>query len=165
MEKSRFDGPVPSHADVKVFPPLLPLTGFVAGLQLERLWPTAPWISAGVRLGMRGLGALVFCAGAVGFAWMVITMKKARTPIHTAATPTRLVESGPFHYTRNPMYLFGAIGYAGLALLLGQLWSLALMPLVHAATHYGVVLPEEQFLERRFGDAYSRYRGRVPRWL
>ena len=68
------------------------------------------------------------------------------------------------------MYLFGSIAYAGLALLLIEPWSLALLPAVfaathYAATHYGVVLREEAFLERRFGDAYKQYKTRVPRWL
>ena len=89
----------------------------------------------------------------------------AGTPIHNSATPTRLVENGPFSRTRNPMYLFGSIAYAGLALLLIEPWSLALLPAVFAATHYGVVLREEAFLERRFGDAYKQYKTRVPRWL
>ena len=55
--------------------------------------------------------------------------------------------------------------YAGLALLLMQLWSLILLPAVIAATHYGVVLREEAFLERRFGSAYEQYQSRVRRWL
>jgi protein-S-isoprenylcysteine O-methyltransferase Ste14 len=95
---------------------------------------------------------------------MIVTMKRARTPIHNARTPTTLVESGPFGLTRNPMYLFGSIWYAGLALLLVQLWSLALLPAVVAATHYGVVLREEEYLERRFGDTYRQYKARVPRY-
>ena len=57
----------------------------------------------------------------------------------------------PVPFTRNPMYLFGSTVHAGLALLLMQLWSFALLPAVFAATHYGVVLREESFLERKFG--------------
>lgn len=91
-------------------------------------------------------------------------MKRARTPIHTSATPTALVETGPFRHTRNPMYLFGAVAYAGLSLLLLVPWSLALLVVVVLVTHHGVVLREEAFLERRFGDAYRRYQARVPRW-
>jgi len=46
------------------------------------------------------------------------------------------------------MYLFGSIAYAGLACLLLQPWSLALLPLVLAVTHYGVVVREEALLEQ-----------------
>jgi protein-S-isoprenylcysteine O-methyltransferase Ste14 len=95
---------------------------------------------------------------------MIATMKRARTPIHNARTPTNLVERGPFRFTRNPMYVFGSTWYAGLALLLVQPWSLALLPAVVAITHYGVVLKEEEYLERRFGDAYRQYKARVRRY-
>ena len=94
---------------------------------------------------------------------MILTMKRARTPIHNARTPMMLVESGPFRFTRNPKCL-GSIGYAGLAVLLGQPWSLALLAAVVVTTHYGVVLKEEEYLERRFADAYRRYKNQVPRY-
>lgn len=151
------------HSDVIVFPPVIPVTGFLLGLLVERLWPARRWISAAP--GMRAAGGVLLAIGAAGFAWMVVTMKRAGTPIHNSKTPTSLVESGPFRLTRNPMYLFGTIGYAGLALLLMQFWSLALLPVVFLLTHFGVILREEAFLHRHFGAAYSEYCSRVRRWL
>jgi protein-S-isoprenylcysteine O-methyltransferase Ste14 len=165
MPEHQANAPVPDHSQVVVFPPVIPLTGFLLGVLLERLQPIGPSIPAPLRTGMRGLGAVLFCLGAAGFAWMVFTMKRARTPVHNSATPTTLVETGPFQWTRNPMYLFGSIAYAGLACLLVEPWSLALVPAVLATTHYGVVLREEALLDRRFGAAYGRYKGRVRRWL
>jgi protein-S-isoprenylcysteine O-methyltransferase Ste14 len=155
----------PEHSQVVVFPPVIPLTGFLLGIFLERLQPIDFWISTPLRIGLRGLGAALFCLGSAGFAWMVRTMKKAGTPIHNSSTPTTLVASGPFRLSRNPMYLFGSVAYAGLAMLLIEPWSLALLPVVVAVTHYGVVLREETFLERRFGETYKEYKAGVPRWL
>jgi protein-S-isoprenylcysteine O-methyltransferase Ste14 len=165
MVDEQMDAAAPQHSQVVVFPPVIPVTGFLLGLLLERMWPIAPWISGALRTGLRGLGGILFCLGAAGLAWMVATMKRAEAPIHNSATPTVMVESGPFRLTRNPMYLFGSIAYAGLALVLRELWSLALLPAVLTATHFGVVLKEEAFLERRFGAAYRQYRARVRRWL
>jgi protein-S-isoprenylcysteine O-methyltransferase Ste14 len=165
MPEHQADAPVPDQSQVVVFPPVIPLTGFLLGVLLERLQPIGSWIPAPLRTGMRGLGAVVFCLGAAGFAWMVYTMKTARTPVHNSATPTTLVENGPFRWTRNPMYLFGSIAYAGLACLLVEPWSLALVPAVLVMTHYGVVLREEALLERRFGAVYRQYKARVRRWL
>ena len=161
----RTTAPSPPHPQVVVFPPVVPVSGFLLGVVLERIWPTGHWVTNALRMDMRAIGGGVLCVGAAGFLWMVLTMKKVGTPIHTSATPTALVETGPFRFTRNPMYLFGATAYAGLALLLMQLWSLVLLPAVIAATHYGVVLREEAFLERRFGSAYEQYQSRVRRWL
>jgi protein-S-isoprenylcysteine O-methyltransferase Ste14 len=159
------DVPAPEHSEVIIFLPLIPLGGFVLGVVLEHVFPLASATSDGVRTGMRASGLPVFCLGAAGFDWMVVTMKRMRTPIHTSATPTALVETGPFRWTRNPMYLFGAVAYAGLALLLLEPWSLALLPLVMVVLHRGVVLREEAFLERRFGDSYRQYKASVRRWL
>lgn len=151
----------PNHSNVIVFPPLIPMTGFLAGVVAEQIVPAGAWIPDGLRV----LGAVLLVVGLAGFAWMVITMKRARTPIHNAKMPTTLVETGPFRWTRNPMYLFGSTGYAGLALVLANVWSLALLPVVVVVIHFGVVLREEQFLARRFGDVYEQFRRRVPRWV
>lgn len=157
--------PAADHSRPIVFPPVIPMSGFLLGLALERVLPVDAWISPAMRTGMRGAGAVLFVVGAAGFAWMVRTMRKARTPIHNAKTPTCLVETGPFARTRNPMYLFGSTAYAGLALLNLHPWSLALLPFVVTLVHYGVVLREEEYLDRRFGEAYAAYKKRVPRWL
>jgi protein-S-isoprenylcysteine O-methyltransferase Ste14 len=156
---------IPEHSDVIVFPPVIPLSGFLIGVVLQWLVPADAWIPGPARIAARVLGALLLGIGAAGFAWMVLTMKQARTPIHNAKTPTTLVERGPFRWTRNPMYLFGSTAYAGLAMVLIEPWSLAMLPIVLALIHYGVVLREEAFLDRRFGEAYLRYKARVPRWL
>lgn len=145
---------------VVVFPPIIPVSGFLLGVVLEQVAHVPPWGGW-----LRVFGILLFALGAAGFAWMVVTMKRAGTPIHSASTPTALVEHGPFRWTRNPMYLFGATAYAGAAVYLVHPWSLALLPLVLVATHVGVVLREEAQLEERFGEPYRRYRSRVRRWL
>lgn len=163
MEKAAVTSP-PDHSQVIVFPPVIPLTGFLLGVALEWFVPIGPAVTGSLRMIARGLGVVVFLLGIAGFAWMIVTMKRARTPIHNARTPTTLVESGPFRFSRNPMYVFGSIWYAGLALLLVEPWSLALLAAVVVVTHYGVVLREEEYLERRFGDPYRQYKHRVPRY-
>ncbi len=165
MHATTTERAMPDHSDVPVFPPLVPASGVLLGILLGQLVPLAPSLSPRTLLLARELGVAVFCIGIAGFPWMIITMKRARTPIHNARTPTRLVDSGPFRFTRNPMYLFGGTWYAGLAMMLHQPWSLALLPLVHLVIDRVVVRREEAYLERKFGDAYRAYTARVPRWL
>jgi protein-S-isoprenylcysteine O-methyltransferase Ste14 len=152
-------------SDVVVFPPVIPVTGFLIGILLEWTLPLRAWIPQPWHFPIRAVGLAVLAVGVAGFIWMVATMRAARTPIHNAKTPTALVENGPFRWSRNPMYLFGSFAYAGLAMALVLPWSLALLAAVVVAIHYGVVLREEAFLERRFGEAYLRYKARTPRWL
>lgn len=164
METMR-DAPVSEHSNVVVFPPVIPITAFVLGVASQWMCPVGAAVTATGRALLFDVGAVVFALGAAGFAWMVVTMRRAHTPIHNAATPTALVEGGPFRWTRNPMYLFGSVAYAGLSLLLFEPWSLLLLPVVVVVTHFGVVLREEAFLEQRFGDVYREYKRRVRRWL
>ena len=105
MKKAAITSP-PDHSEVIVFPPVIPVTGFLFGIALEWLMPLAPAVTGSLRIIARSLGGVVFLLGVAGFAWMILTMKRARTPIHNARTPMMLVESGPFRFTRNPMYIF-----------------------------------------------------------
>jgi protein-S-isoprenylcysteine O-methyltransferase Ste14 len=148
------------HSKPLICPPLIPVTSFLAGIALDRLLPLRAHVPD-----LRALGAVIFGVGIAGFFWMIATMKLARTPIHNAKTPTALVQTGPFRWTRNPMYLFGNVWYVGLALLLREPGPLLFVPVAALLTHYCVVLREEEYLARKFGADYERYRERVRRWL
>src|SRR5215469_3802894 len=117
MEKAAVSS-LPDHSQVIVFPPVIPVTGFLVGVVLEWLIPIGPAIGGPLLIVVRSVGGIILAFGIVGFAWMIVTMKRARTPIHNARTPTTLVTNGPFRFIRNPMYVFGSVSYAGLALLL-----------------------------------------------
>jgi protein-S-isoprenylcysteine O-methyltransferase Ste14 len=66
--------------------------------------------------------------------------------------------------TRNPMYVGGVLIIAGLAIGLGSDWTLIMLVPTAAVLHYGVVLREERYLERKFGAAYREYREAVSRY-
>lgn len=78
--------------------------------------------------------------------------------------PATLVTTGPFSFSRNPMYVGWSVLYLGLSLVVNTVWLVVAFPLVVAAAHR-VVLQEERALEREFGDAYRTYRRDVPRYL
>jgi protein-S-isoprenylcysteine O-methyltransferase Ste14 len=63
------------------------------------------------------------------------------------------------------MYLGGAPLMLGLAVMFALDWLPVLMVPAWIVLHFGVVRREEQYLERKFGDAFRRYRARVPRYL
>lgn len=78
--------------------------------------------------------------------------------------PDKLVTSGPYAVTRNPMYLGHLIFLAGVALATGS--PIAVAGFLYQWRRLGRrVRIDEERIEQLFGDEYREYRGRVPRWV
>ncbi|MCH7635332.1 MAG: isoprenylcysteine carboxylmethyltransferase family protein, partial [Proteobacteria bacterium] len=67
--------------------------------------------------------------------------------------------------SRNPMYLALSLLYAGIGIAADGPWTLALLVPLLLVMHYGVIIREERYLERKFGDDYRRYKSTTRRWL
>jgi len=67
---------------------------------------------------------------------------------------SRVVQDGPFRYSRNPGYLALVMIYAGIATLRNALWPIPLLPLVLVVTQRELIEREERYLERSFGEEY-----------
>lgn len=78
--------------------------------------------------------------------------------------PQRLVTSGPYAVTRNPMYVGWALLQLGIGVAAGSEWILVTLPLVGAAVHRDV-LREERRLTEKFGDEYLQYSAKVGRYF
>jgi protein-S-isoprenylcysteine O-methyltransferase Ste14 len=78
---------------------------------------------------------------------------------------TALVTSGPYRFTRNPMYLGMAFLYVAFAFGFGVMWAMALLPVVILVVDRFVIAREEPYLERKFGQRYRDYKARVRRWI
>ena len=116
----------------------------VAYLLLSR--PTVKLLIAGGAVAALGLALRTFAAG------------------HLAKNQ-RLATSGPYAYTRNPLYLGSALMGAGFAVAGGN-WILALACLVlFAAIYWPVIRREEEYLRREFGEVYDLYAQQVPLFL
>jgi protein-S-isoprenylcysteine O-methyltransferase Ste14 len=123
-------------------------------LQVARPWslPWPAWVG-------HGCGWPLILAGLGLGAWAV----RAAAGVDLER-PDQLVDSGPYAFSRNPMYVAWTVGYVGAALVAGTVWPLLLLPVVLAATQV-VVMREERSLERRLGAAYRTYRASVRRYL
>jgi protein-S-isoprenylcysteine O-methyltransferase Ste14 len=78
---------------------------------------------------------------------------------------SKVVKTGVFARSRNPLYLGGALVFFGAALALNMLWTLILLLLSIVLCHYVLIIPEEQYLAAKFGDEYKEYTASVHRWL
>jgi protein-S-isoprenylcysteine O-methyltransferase Ste14 len=149
-------------AQVIIRPPLAWGLAVIAGLALNWLVPL-PFLPAGLLAGW--LGALVFVLALALFAWAIVTVTRAGSNVPTYLPTTTIVESGPYRFTRNPIYLGMVLGLIGLAIAFDDLWLLMMLVPFVLVIRYGVVAREEAYLERKFADVYRGYRSRVRRWL
>src|SRR6266446_5825931 len=89
----------------------------------------------------------------------------AGTNIPPNLPTTALVVDGIYGRTRNPLYLGTTLLYLGLSVAAGSLWAIVLVVPLLWVINVGVIVREERYLERKFGDAYRAYKGRVRRWV
>jgi len=149
-------------ANVIIRPPIAWVVAVLAGLALNRLMPL-PFVPAAVPAGW--LGAMVFVLALALLAWAIVTITRAGSNVPTNLPTTTIVESGPYRFTRNPIYLGMFLGLIGLAIAFDNLWLLMMLVPFALVIRYGVVAREEDYLERKFGDVYRDYRSRVRRWV
>jgi protein-S-isoprenylcysteine O-methyltransferase Ste14 len=83
-------------------------------------------------------------------------------PLRPAST---LVSTGPYKFTRNPMYVSLALLTLAFAFFLNTWWIAVLLVPVLLIVQRFVIVPEEKYLRRRFGPDYEAYTHRVRRWL
>ena len=76
-----------------------------------------------------------------------------------------LTTSGPYAYTRNPLYLGNFLIGLGLSIGTGRWFIVAIFLVFFLLVYREAVLQEEEYLRSRFGDAYQEYACRVPRFL
>jgi protein-S-isoprenylcysteine O-methyltransferase Ste14 len=76
-----------------------------------------------------------------------------------------IVRTGPYRFSRNPIYLAFSVFQLGIAIWVNSVWLLATLVGAVALIHYVVIRREEQYPERRFGAQYLDYKASVRRWL
>ena len=145
-----------------LIPPPLIAAGFAAAM-----WGVAEWTGAG------GFAGQALIAGAVAFTGFaidvsaLIAFRRDRTtvnPMKPEAT-SALVTSGPYRFSRNPMYLGLTLILTAWALWLGNPWNAILIALFVAIVTRWQIMPEERAIAAKFGADFDDYRSRVRRWI
>ncbi|MBP1772537.1 MAG: hypothetical protein H6P99_1700 [Holophagaceae bacterium] len=107
---------------------------------------------------------MLAAAGALG-AWGLLTFRRMGTTPEPNGVASSLLTSGPFRFTRNPLYLALSATLAAFGLLLDSAWVLLLAALLALLLDRFVIQREEARLRTQFGDTYHAYARRVRRWL
>lgn len=155
---------IPSPPNRFPWPPVIYVVAIAVSIVLGIVYPL-PWI-------VGPLADILFAAGwllvAAAIALDVValrTLTRAKTTIMPSRVSEHLVTSGPFSFTRNPIYLGNTVLTAGIGLIVGSVWFLAFAVLAAFVTQKLTIEREEKHLEARFGKKYRDYRVRVRRWL
>ncbi len=152
------------NAGVAVHPPLLFLGGLAIACAVEGVAPL--WgglLNAPTQALIIGAAA-VLCAIAL-LAACFVSFTRAGTNVPTNRPSTAIVSSGPYSFSRNPIYIALMAFYGGLCLLLNAPWGLIVLPVLFAVLLFGVVQREEVYLAAKFPREYADYCARVRRWL
>ena len=152
------------HPGVYFPPPLTFVAGFLLALALER-WVVSLRLDERWRPVLTPAGWLLIALGVGLMAWAVLTFTRARTTVLPYRPASQVVSSGPFRFSRNPIYLADTLIYAGMSLLTRMAWPLVVLPFVLVALYALVIKREERYLGEAFGTEYAEYRRRVRRWV
>jgi protein-S-isoprenylcysteine O-methyltransferase Ste14 len=146
---------------VRVHPPFFFLGGLLISAGLQALRPLPIFDNATGRL----IGGIIAVLGIAFIAWGRWTMVAQGTNVNPTLPVTTIVTTGPFRFTRNPLYLGLTIAYLGVTLAGNTWWSVMFLVPILLVMHFDVVLREERYLTRKFGDIYRQYCSRVRRYF
>lgn len=162
----RPDGERPSDDRPSLFPwPPLLLAGCIAlALAVDRWIIPLPVPFA--EMSIVKAGGWLFLAQGLGLLTSAFVLfQRHKTSIRPDRSARVLLTTGPFAFSRNPIYLGEAVTLLGSALVLNRLSLVLVVPLFIGLVTRLAIRGEEAHLDRRFGEAYALYCNQVRRWL
>ena len=150
-------------AKVWFFPPYLVFLGLIISFLLEFLVYGNQIFDNSIIF--RFLGIILTIAAIFLFVKSVRIFNLRKEKIHPRSISTQIFKDGSFQFSRNPIYLAMFVLLIGVGLTLNSFWFLYSGLVVAIMIHYGVIIPEENYLEKEFGKDYLEYKKTVRRWL
>ena len=150
-------------AQVWFFPPYLVFLGLIISFLLEFLVYRNQIFDNSIIF--RFLGIILTIAAILLFVKSIRIFNLRKEKIHPRSISTQIFKDGPFQFSRNPIYLAMFVLLIGVGLTLNSFWFLYSGLVVAIMLHYGVIIPEENYLEKEFGKDYLEYKKTVRRWL
>ena len=160
------ENPPMPHPGVKIPPPFIYFFAFGIAWLLETRVMRIRLLggSASTRL-LEIVGTVLLVLGLALIAWGLLTFARAHTGILPIRPATKIVDYGPYGFTRNPMYTGFAIAFLGGAFILNYGWMIVMLPVAMTAIYLLVIKREERYLSAAFPAEYAEYRRKGRRWL
>lgn len=147
------------------WPPLILVGSAAAALALERLAPGAIPMPGAASAGGSALGWVLMAAGVGLDLWSIMTLLGHRTNFLPHRAAGKLVTSGPYALSRNPIYLGNILLLAGAGLAFGMPWFLICAFGSAILVHHLAIRREEVHLAAKFGADWDAYVSQTPRWI
>ncbi|MEO0939592.1 MAG: isoprenylcysteine carboxylmethyltransferase family protein [Pseudomonadota bacterium] len=135
---------------------------------LALAWAQARYADLGLSLSgafTQFLAGVLIGGGVLLMALALWEFRRHQTTVIPHLTPARIIQSGIFSRTRNPIYLGDALVLAGAVLWLDAVLSLILVPVFVWVIERRFIIPEENRMRRTFRADYARYEQKVRRWV
>ena len=155
-KQSRHGGPLPGL----IRPPLVFLAALLVGILLNWARPL-PFLASA----LQPLGPVIIMCSVFLFLLSYLEFRAAGTPVRGSRRTTTIVRTGPYRFSRNPIYLSFILLVLGLSIWMKNVWSLIMLIPAVALIALVVIPREEAFLESNFRDQYAGYKSSVRRWL
>jgi protein-S-isoprenylcysteine O-methyltransferase Ste14 len=147
--------------NIRVHPPIIYAISILSGIGLNKLWP----LPLPFGLHDRVYGGIIIVIATLVAAWALLHFHRNDTDVRPDKPDNALITSGPYRFTRNPLYMVLTLAQITAAIWLDNLWILLLVVAsVIVITRYAITR-EELYLEQLFGQEYLRYKQRVRRWF
>jgi len=140
--------------------PIVYLASILAGFGLNTVWPVEVFPRA-----IKSLGGLLTVLAVALFVLSVREFRRARTPIRTRKPVTAVIRTGPYRFSRNPIYLSFTLLQLGLGTWANSAWVVGMLIPTLVLMSYGVIAREERYMAQKFGEEYLRYTAAVRRWI
>jgi protein-S-isoprenylcysteine O-methyltransferase Ste14 len=146
---------------LRLYPPILFLLFAALALAFSWIWP----IFFPLPLPLKIFSILVAVLGVCLAVWARLVFLHQDTSVDPYAEADRLVTTGPYRYSRNPMYLSLLLVLIGMGFWLQSLSALLVAPLFFYVINQRHIKPEEERLQRQFGQYYLDYCATTRRWI
>jgi protein-S-isoprenylcysteine O-methyltransferase Ste14 len=141
-------------------PPVVYLVSILVGFGLNAIWPVKVLPHA-----LEPMGLVLVLLAIPLFALSVREFRRARTPIRTRKPVTAVIRTGPYRFSRNPIYLSFTLLQLGLGMWANSAWVVGMLIPTLVLMSYGVIAREERYMAQKFGEEYLRYTAAVRRWI
>jgi protein-S-isoprenylcysteine O-methyltransferase Ste14 len=123
------------------------------------------WVPSPIKELLEVFGVLLICVALIIEISAMMALRKAKTTILPHKGSAKLVTTGPFSFTRNPIYFGNVIFLFGAGLLVENIWFWLFALVCGALTQRLAILREEAHLQAKFPAAFLAYKKKVRRWI